>query len=42
MTRSPDVPPDDLKRIPGLFRRWELQEVLAAFRCYRIEDAGAH
>lgn len=42
MTNTNDISSEDLRRIPGLFRRWELPEVLAAYRCYRIEDAGAH
>lgn len=32
----------DLKRIPGLYRRWELPEILKNQRSYRIENAGAH
>ncbi|WP_371056863.1 hypothetical protein [Rhodosalinus sp. K401] len=32
----------DLKRIPGLYRRWELPEILRNQRAYRIENAGAH
>ncbi|PPB82716.1 hypothetical protein LV82_00656 [Albidovulum inexpectatum] len=32
----------ELVRIPGLFRRWELPEVLKSHRTYRIEKAGAH
>jgi len=31
-----------LKRIPGLYRRWELPEVLRNQRAYRIETAGCH
>ena len=31
---------EDLKRIPGLFRRWELPDVLEAHRSYHIEQAG--
>jgi hypothetical protein len=34
--------PDDLKRLPGLYRRWELNEVLEPHRNYQIEDAGTH
>ena len=29
-------------RIPGLYRRWELPEVLKNHQAYRIEDAGVH
>lgn len=32
----------DLKRLPGLFRRWELIEVFEPHRNYQIEDAGLH
>jgi hypothetical protein len=32
--------PDELKRIPGLFRRWELPEVLEPHKSYHIEEAG--
>ena len=36
-----DHDPGDLHRLPGLFRRWELAEVLLPDRSYRIERAGA-
>jgi hypothetical protein len=42
MTDSADTPSGDLKRIPGLFRRWELPEIFEANRDYHIEDAGVH
>jgi hypothetical protein len=29
-------------RVPGLYRRWELPEVLNNRHAFRIEDAGAH
>lgn len=29
-------------RIPGLYRRWELPQVLTNHLAFRIEDAGAH
>ena len=32
----------ELVRIPGLYRRWELPEVLRNHRTYRIEKAGTH
>ena len=35
-------PAGELTRIPGLYRRWELPEVLRGHRTYRIEKAGAH
>lgn len=30
----------DLRRVPGLFRRWELVELLEPGVGYRLEDAG--
>ena len=42
MTYPADIPSEDLKRIPGLFRRWELPEILKNQGAYRIENAGAH
>ena len=36
-----DPDPNDLQRLPGLFRRWELAEVLQPGRSYRLERAGA-
>jgi hypothetical protein len=33
---------EDLKRLPGLYRRWELSEVFEPNRSYHIEDAGTH
>ncbi len=33
---------DDLTRVPGLFRRWELSDVLKTRRTYRLEEAGIH
>ena len=35
-------PAGELIRIPGLYRGWELPEVLRGHRTYRIEKAGAH
>lgn len=32
----------EFRRLPGLYRRWELPEVCAPNRSYRIEDAGPH
>ncbi len=37
----PDASPDDLTRIPGLFRRWELSDVLGTCTSYRLESAGS-
>jgi hypothetical protein len=42
MTRSTEIPFDNLRRIPGLFRRWELPEVFEPHHRYQIEEAGAH
>jgi hypothetical protein len=36
--RPPDHP---LRRLPGLFRRWELGQVIEAGKDYRVEDAGS-
>ena len=36
------VPDSEMVRIPGLYRRWELPEVLKDHHAFRIEDAGAH
>jgi len=33
--------PYELRRLPGLFRRWELAQVVEAGEDYRIEDAGS-
>ncbi len=42
MIHKADLLSADLKRIPGLYRRWELSEILKNQRAYRIENAGAH
>lgn len=42
MIRKDDLLSADLKRIPGLYRRWELPEILKNQRAYRIENAGVH
>lgn len=34
--------PGEFRRLPGFYRRWELAQVCAANRSYRIEDAGHH
>ena len=33
--------PSELRRVPGLYRRWELSEVLRPNHQYQIEDAGS-
>jgi hypothetical protein len=30
-----------LRRLPGLYRRWEVAELLMAGEDYRLEDAGS-
>jgi hypothetical protein len=42
MISSTDDPDEALKRIPGLYRRWELPEILEPQRKYHIEEAGEH
>lgn len=42
MNSTSDSPAGELRRLPGLFRRWELTEVLEQHRNYQIEDAGLH
>ena len=33
---------EEMERLPGLFRRWELPLILTAGADYRLEDAGGH
>lgn len=42
MNRTADNSPDDLERLPGLYRRWELPDVFEPHRQYLIEEAGVH
>lgn len=42
MTNPVNTQSEDLKRIPGLFRRWELPEIFEVNRDYHVEDAGMH
>lgn len=35
-------PEAELVRLPGLYRRWELPEVVRKHHAFRIEDAGVH
>ena len=35
-----DIDTDRFRRLPGLYRRWELAELLHARQDYRLEDAG--
>lgn len=36
----PDVPAEEFLRLPGLFRRWELEQVLEAGADFHLEEAG--
>lgn len=38
---TPASRPDEFIRLPGLFRRWELEQVLEVGKDFHIEDAGA-
>jgi hypothetical protein len=42
MQENDPVQTGELVRVPGLYRRWELPEILKNHRAYRIENAGAH
>ncbi len=42
MSSTAEASTEVLRRLPGLYRRWELIEVFEPHRNYRIEDAGAH
>lgn len=42
MTHDDGMGLENLKRLPGLYRRWELAEVFKPNRNYHIEDAGTH
>lgn len=42
MNRTADLSLEDFKRLPGLYRRWELTEVFEPNRNYQVEDAGTH
>lgn len=35
-----DIGEQELVRLPGLYRRWELAQILESGIDYRIEDAG--
>lgn len=41
MTMTPPTEAMELRRLPGLYRRWELAELLASGEDYHLEDAGA-
>lgn len=42
MSHTADLSLADFRRLPGLYRRWELTEVCEPSRNYQIEDAGTH
>ena len=42
MKNDADLPLEDLKRLPGLYRRWELADAIELHKKYQIEDAGHH
>lgn len=37
---TPTISPADFLRIPGLFRRWEIEQVLEAGADFHLEEAG--
>jgi hypothetical protein len=37
----PDTERDDFVRLPGLFRRWELEQVLIPGTDFHLEEAGS-
>lgn len=37
---TPAEEPDEFLRLPGLFRRWEIEQVLDAGHDFHIEEAG--
>lgn len=40
MSAAPLERPDEYLRMPGLFRRWEIEQVLDAGSEFHIEEAG--
>lgn len=42
MNRTSELTPDELRRLPGLYRQWELTEVFEPNRFYKIESVGTH
>lgn len=38
---TPTTNPEEFVRLPGLFRRWEIERVLAAGQDFHIEEAGS-
>ena len=37
---TPATNPDTFERLPGLYRRWEMPQVLEAGQDFHIEEAG--
>jgi hypothetical protein len=37
---TPQTDPDAFVRLPGLFRRWEIEQVLAPGSEFHVEEAG--
>jgi len=37
----PGPDPEDFLRVPGLFRRWEIEQVIEQGTAYHIEGAGS-
>lgn len=42
MKQTDELSLADFRRLPGLYRRWELTEICEPNRNYQIEDAGTH
>jgi hypothetical protein len=38
---TPSVSPSDFLRVPGLFRRWEIEQILVPGADFHLEEAGA-
>jgi len=39
-TQAPDIDREEFVRLPGLFRRWELERVVEPGTDFHIEEAG--
>ena len=39
--KTPMTNPEEFVRLPGLFRRWEIERVLTAGQDFHIEEAGS-
>lgn len=38
-TPTPQTDPEEFVRLPGLFRRWEIEQVLESGSDFRLEEA---